>query len=92
MANEMLANCTLAGQEGTLEYLAATAALQQWGQSALALLVLHQAQQPLTLHQLEQQAETLLESEFQVLIRQCAELMLLACTLCARCCIISGGL
>lgn len=68
MANEMLANCTLAGQEGTLEYLAATAALQQWGQSALALLVLHQAQHPLTLHQLEQQAETLLESEFQVKI------------------------
>ena len=69
MANEMLANTTLAGQEGTLEYLASNAALQQWCQAALALLVLQQSPDPLTPHELERRAEDLLEHHFQVLRR-----------------------
>ena len=66
MANEMLANATLAGQEGTLEYLAANASLQQWGQAALALLLLHKASDGVTLDDLERSAEDLLENHFQV--------------------------
>ena len=67
MANEMLANSTVAGQEGTLDFLIANAALQQFGQAALALLVLHRSQgTPLTADALEQEAEELLQEHFQV--------------------------
>ena len=76
MANEMLANATLAGQEGTLEYLAATAALQQFGQAALALLVLHRASKPLSADALEQGAEDLLEHNFQVRLYLCMDVVL----------------
>lgn len=67
MANEMLANSTVAGQEGTLGNLVASAALQQFGQAALALLVLHRAGKPLSAAALEQEAEDLLQHHFQVL-------------------------
>lgn len=66
MANEMLANSTVAGQEGTLGNLVASAALQQFGQAALALLVLHRADRPLSAEGLEQEAENLLQHHFQV--------------------------
>ena len=66
MANEMLANATVAGQEGTLDYLSTSAALQQFGQAALALLVLHRAKGPIDAEALEQRAEDLLEDTFQV--------------------------
>ena len=70
MANKMLADSTLAGQEGSLTYLAGSAALQQWGQAALGLLVLHRAQRALSQADIQQQAEDLLEDRFQ------------ACSLC----------
>ncbi|KAK9789378.1 hypothetical protein WJX73_004782 [Symbiochloris irregularis] len=66
MANEMLANSTVAGQEGTLDSLVVSAALQQFGQAALALLVMHRAGKPLSAQALEQQAEELLQRQFQV--------------------------
>ena len=66
LANELLADSTLAGQEGTLQYLSACAALQQWAQAALALLVLGRAGRALSEPELQQQAEELLEEHFQV--------------------------
>ena len=66
LANELLADSTLAGQEGTLQYLSACAALQQWAQAALALLVLGRAGRALNEPELQQQAEELLEEHFQV--------------------------
>ena len=64
LANELLADSTLAGQEGTLQYLAASAALQQWGQAALALLVLGRAGSALSEPELQQQAEELAGGTF----------------------------
>ena len=66
MANEMLAETTIAGQEGVIEYVANSAALQQFEQTSLAYLMLRQAQEPLNAKGLCIAVESLLEETFQV--------------------------
>lgn len=65
MANEMLAETTIAAEEGVIEYIAGSAALQQFEQTCLAYLVLQQAGGPLSHEGLCDAAECLLEHEFQ---------------------------
>ena len=81
MANEMLADSTLAGQEGSLSYLAGCAALQQWGQAALGLFVLQRAEKPLSEADIQQRAEDLLEDHFQACL--CLDLPLWHCNTAA---------
>lgn len=62
----MLAESTLAAQEGCIHYLAAAAGLQQWGQAALAFLALWRSEQGLSGAQLGEAVETTLEDSFRV--------------------------
>ena len=66
MANEMLADTTIAGQEGVIEYVVNSAALQQFEQTSVAYLMLRQAQEPLNAKGLCIVVESLLEETFQV--------------------------
>ena len=66
MANEMLADTTIAGQEGVIEYVANSAALQQFEQTSLAYLMLGRSEHALTTEGLCVAVEELLEKEFQV--------------------------
>ena len=66
LADKVLADSTVAGQEACLQYLASCAALQQWEQSALAYLLLHTAQGPMSVVQLSEGVESLLEETFKV--------------------------
>lgn len=66
MANEMLADTTIAGQEGVIEYVANSAALQQFEQTSLAYLMLSRLQQPTDAEGICKAVEELLEKEFQV--------------------------
>jgi len=65
MASAMLADTTIAGQEAAVDYLAGAAALEQWAQAALALLLLRSAPAPLSAEQLAAAVEALLEQRFQ---------------------------
>ena len=65
MANSMLADTTIAGQEAVVDYLAGAAALEQWAQAALALLLLRASPAPLAAEQLAAAVEALLEQRFQ---------------------------
>ena len=62
----MLADTTIAGQEGVIEYVANSAALQQFEQTSLAYLMLGRSEQPLGTEGLCIAVEELLEKEFQV--------------------------
>ena len=66
MANEILAETTIAGQEGVITYLANSAALQQFEQTALAYLALTSSDRPLDEEGLCNYIEELLNKEFQV--------------------------
>lgn len=66
VANQLLAESTVAGQDVSVQYLAACAALQQWEQSALAFLLLHDSPRPLSADQLSAAVESLLEDNFSV--------------------------
>ena len=66
MASSMLADTTIAGQEAVVDYLAGAAALEQWAQAALALLLLRASPAPLAAEQLAAAVEALLEQRFQV--------------------------
>jgi len=65
MANEMLAETTIAGQEGVIEYVANSAALQQFEQTSLAYLVLRQHEGALDVGDVCSEVEHLLEQRFQ---------------------------
>jgi len=65
MANEMLADTTIAGQEGVIEYVANSAALQQFEQTSLAYLILRQHDTPLDVEGICSAIEQLLEQRFQ---------------------------
>ncbi|KAK9826814.1 hypothetical protein WJX81_003825 [Elliptochloris bilobata] len=73
MASTMLADTTIAGQEAVVDYLAGAAALEQWAQASLALLLLRASPAPLAAEQLAAAVEALLEQRFQVRIRFDAE-------------------
>lgn len=82
MANEMLADTTIAGQEGVIEYVANSAALQQFEQTSLAYLMLGKAEKPLNVEGLCVAVEDLLEEEFQVsLCQHCQQYVCLTLTL-----------
>ena len=66
MANDMLARTTVAGQEGVIEYLANSSALQHFEQTALAYLLLQKAGRAVTAAQLASDTEGLLEDRFGV--------------------------
>ena len=66
LAIQVLAESTLAAQEGCIHYLAAAAGLQQWGQAALAFLTLHKAGRSLSAVQLSEAIENTLEDSFRV--------------------------
>lgn len=66
LENKVLAESTVAGQNASVQYLAACAALQQWEQSALAYLLLHTAPGPLSVERLSAAVESLLEDNFSV--------------------------
>ncbi len=66
LAIQVLAESTLAAQEGCIHYLAAAAGLQQWGQAALAFLTLYNAEGSLTAVQLSEAIENTLEDSFRV--------------------------
>lgn len=66
LAIQVLAESTLAAQEGCIHYLAAAAGLQQWGQAALAFLALWKSEQGLSAAQLGEAVETTLEDSFRV--------------------------
>ncbi len=62
----MLAESTLAAQEAVIQYLAAAAGLQQWGQASLAFLTLQKSEHGLSTHQLSEAIESTLEDSFRV--------------------------
>jgi hypothetical protein len=71
LANEVLAESTVASGDSTVQYLAACAALQQWEQAALAFLLLHMrggddGARQLSAEALSEGVESLLEDTFQV--------------------------
>ena len=66
MANDMLARTTVAGQEGVIEYLANSSALQHFEQTALAYLLLQKAGRAVSATQLASDTEGLLEDRFGV--------------------------
>ena len=66
LAIQVLAESTLAAQEGCIHYLAAAAGLQQWGQAALAVLTLWKAEEGMSAAQLIEAVETALEDSFRV--------------------------
>ena len=65
----MLAESTLAAQEGCIHYLAAAAGLQQWGQAALAVLTLWKSEEGMSAAQLGEAVESTLEDSFRVSAR-----------------------
>ncbi|BDA43110.1 hypothetical protein COCOBI_04-1210 [Coccomyxa sp. Obi] len=69
LENKVLAESTVAGQDASVQYLAACAALQQWEQSALAYLLLLTAPGPLSAERLSAAVESLLEDNFSVRVR-----------------------
>ena len=71
LENKVLAESTVAGQNASVQYLAACAALQQWEQSALAYLLLHTAPGPLSVDRLSAAVESLLEDNFSVSFLNC---------------------
>ncbi|KAK9815609.1 hypothetical protein WJX72_006739 [[Myrmecia] bisecta] len=73
MANDLLATSTMAGQDGVIDYLTGSAALQQFEQTALAYVLLQQSDAPLTATSLSAAAESMLEGKFQVRVRYAAE-------------------
>jgi hypothetical protein len=62
----LLASSTVAGQDACVHYLAGSAALQQWGQAALAFLLLHTSVRPLAADDISAGLEALLEQQFRV--------------------------
>lgn len=66
MANEILAETTIAGQEGVITYLANSAALQQFEQTSLAYLSLIKSDKPLDEEGLCSHVEQTLNEVFQV--------------------------
>ena len=62
----MLARTTVAGQEGVIEYLANSSALQHFEQTALAYLLLQKAGKAVSATQLASDTEHLLEDRFGV--------------------------
>lgn len=64
---------TVAGNEGAIEYLAATAGLQQWKQAALAYALLGQSQRPLSEEELCGRAEALLATRLGLRVRFAAD-------------------
>ena len=62
----MLARTTVAGQEGVIEYLANSSALQHFEQTALAYLLLQKAGRAVSATQLASDTEGLLEDRFGV--------------------------
>ena len=68
LAIKVLAESTLAAQDGCIYYLAAAASLQQWGQAALAFLVLRRSERGLSAAQLCEAVESTLEGSFRVSI------------------------
>lgn len=66
LAIQVLAESTLAAQEGVIHYLAAAAGLQQWGQAALAFLALWRSEQGMSPAQLGEAVESALEDSFRV--------------------------
>ena len=68
MANEMLADTTVAGQEGVIEYLAGSAALQQFEQTSLAYLILQQSGKQQNAQALCDAVESTLDKQFKVLV------------------------
>lgn len=89
--NELLADSTVAGQDAVMQYLAASAALQQWGQAALAFLLLHTSERPLTADDISAGVESLLEDKFRVSCQlrhschACKSLLQLKLTTCRQC-------
>ena len=65
MANEILAETTIAGQEGVIAYLADSAALQQFEQTSLAYVTLMNSDKPLDEEGLCSHVEQLLNEEFK---------------------------
>ncbi|KAL3150907.1 hypothetical protein ABBQ32_000658 [Trebouxia sp. C0010 RCD-2024] len=72
-ANDMLAKSTIAGQEGVITYLANAAALQQFEQTGLAYVLMHEAGRSMGASGLAAAAESLLEGKFEVRVRFNAE-------------------
>ncbi len=66
LAIQVLAESTLAAQEAVIQYLAAAAGLQQWGQASLAFLTLQKSEHGLSTHQLSEAIESTLEDSFRV--------------------------
>ena len=66
LAIKVLAESTLAAQDGCIYYLAAAASLQQWGQAALAFLMLRRSERSLSAAQLCEAVESTLEGSFRV--------------------------
>ena len=66
LAIKVLAESTLAAQDGCIYYLAAAASLQQWGQAALAFLLLRRSERGLSAAQLCEAVESTLEGSFRV--------------------------
>lgn len=62
----MLAKSTIAGQEGVITYLANAAALQQFEQTALAYVLMSEADRSMGASGLAAAAESLLEGKFEV--------------------------
>ena len=66
MSQDMLAETSLAGQDAVISFLASSASLQQFAQTAVAFLLMQTLQPPRTADSLSSRAEELLEKEFQV--------------------------
>ena len=62
----MLAKSTIAGQEAVITYLANAAALQQFEQTGLAYVLMHEAGRSMGAAGLAAAAESLLEGKFEV--------------------------
>ncbi len=67
--SDLLRERTIASQEGAIEYLSASASLQQFKQCALAYTLLAIADEPLTEEQLATQAEQLLKQRLNLVVR-----------------------
>ena len=66
MSQDMLAETSLAGQDAVISFLASSASLQQFAQTAVAFLLMQTLKPPRTADTLSSRAEELLETEFQV--------------------------
>jgi hypothetical protein len=69
IVSDLLRERTIASQEGAIEYLSASASLQQFKQCALAYTLLAIADEPLTGEQLAIQAEQLLKQRLNLVVR-----------------------